>query len=111
MPRLTTLPLPAVRRLLRELGENIRLARLRRNLSAALVAERAGMSRPTLRSVERGDPGVTLGAVANVLHSLGLEQDLARLARDDELGRKLQDARLEVRQRAPRTVRGRRDAP
>src|ERR1700733_11792758 len=94
MSRRTTPALPSVARLLRELGDNVRLARRRRKLPAQLVAERAGMSRPTLRAIERGDAGVTLGAVANVLHSLGLENDLALIARDDELGRRLQDAAL-----------------
>ncbi len=102
MPRKSVSPHPIVRRLLKELGENIRLARLRRGFSMAIVAERAGMSRPTLRSVERGEPGVTLGSYANVLHSLGLHEDLALVARDDELGRKLQDAKLPTRRRAPK---------
>ena len=91
-----------IRRLLVELGENIRLARLRRGFSMELVAERAGMSRTTLRSIEKGEPAVTLGSYANVLHSLGLHDDLGLLARDDELGRKLQDAKLPTRRRAPK---------
>ena len=102
MARKTTVQLPALKRRLLQLGENIRLARLRRRLPATLVAERAGMSRTTLYAIEKGEAGVTLGAYANVLHSLGLEQDLALIARDDELGRKLQDAELPTRARAPR---------
>lgn len=100
MARTTSIQHPSVQRLLRELGENIRLARLRRGFTMQLVAERAGMSRTTLRGVERGDAGVTLGAYANVLHSLGLQDDLGLLARDDELGRKLQDAAMPSRARA-----------
>ncbi len=102
MARKTTVQHPSVGRLLKQLGENIKLARLRRRFSAELVAERAGMSRTTLWAIERGDPGVTLGAYANVLHSLGLHDDLALIARDDELGRKLQDANLPTRRRAPK---------
>jgi transcriptional regulator with XRE-family HTH domain len=92
--RTTTPPLPAIRRAQIALGARIRLARQRRRFSASLVAERAGMSRPTLRAVERGDAGVTFGALANVLHSLGLIGDLDAVARDDVLGRKLDDLRL-----------------
>jgi transcriptional regulator with XRE-family HTH domain len=106
MARRSSAPLPRVSRLLAELGQNIRLARTRRQLSAELMAERAGMSRPTLRAIERGDGGVTLGAVANVLNSLGLADDLASVAREDELGRQLEDAELQttrrVRRRNPR---------
>ncbi len=100
MARKTTVQHPAIQRLLADLGENIRLARLRRGLKAQMVAERAGMSRTTLRAVERGEAGVTLGAYANVLHVLGLHADLALLGRDDELGRKLQDADLPSRVRS-----------
>ncbi|HTJ44546.1 MAG TPA: helix-turn-helix transcriptional regulator [Kofleriaceae bacterium] len=103
MPRKTTVPLPPVSRLLATVGENVRLARKRRGFSATVVAARAGMSRPTLAAVERGDPRVTLGALANVLHTLGLEKDLSLLGRDDELGRKLQDLNLPHERRPPRT--------
>lgn len=94
--------LPVLQRVLVELGENIRLARLRRRFSAVIVAERAGISRTTLRAIERGDLSVSLGAYATVLFCLGLEKDLLLIARDDELGRKLQDAGLVTRARAPR---------
>jgi DNA-binding XRE family transcriptional regulator len=94
MSRASTAVFPKVRRLLVELGENVRLARKRRGLSAALIADRAGLSRPTLRAIERGDPGVTLGSLSNVLHSLGLEADLANVGRADPVGRQLQDAAL-----------------
>lgn len=108
MSRKVAAPLPAVSRMLSELGDHIRLARQRRRLAAALVAERAGMSRPTLRALERGAPSVTLGALANVLHVLGLERELGAIGRDDPFGRKLEDARLEAqpRVRAPRRRRG-----
>jgi transcriptional regulator with XRE-family HTH domain len=102
MPRKTSSNLPALQRILAALGENIRLARLRRQYSAAIVAERAGMTRNTLRAIEKGNAQVSLGAYANVLLSLGLEKDLNKVAQDDELGRKLQDINLPVRVRAPK---------
>ncbi len=84
------------------LGENIKLARLRRKLSAEQVAERAGISRSTLHFIEKGYEGVSIGHILNVLSVLGLERDLLRVANDDELGRKLQDARLVTKERAPK---------
>lgn len=102
MARRTATVLPAVQRSLVQLGANIRLARLRRGYSMQLVAERAGMTRVTLSAIEKGEPGVSLAAYANALHTLGLSGDLARVAADDELGRRLQDAELEPPRRAPR---------
>lgn len=94
--------LPKVEKVLTELGENIRLARLRRKLSTGQVCERAGIGRNTLWQIEKGGPGVTIGAYAQVLFTLGLEQDLIRVAEDDILGRRLQDAGLETKKRGPK---------
>lgn len=95
--------IPRMARLLEQLGIRIRLARLRRRYSAELVAKRAGISRKTLSRVEHGDPAVAIGIYARVLQTLRLDHDLAQIALDDELGRRLQDADLETRLRAPRT--------
>jgi transcriptional regulator with XRE-family HTH domain len=84
------------------LGENIKLARLRRKLSTKQVAERAGIGRTTLYEIERGRPNVNIGNYAQVLSVLGLEEDLLNVAKDDLLGRKLQDAKLLVKERAPK---------
>ncbi len=105
MGRTTVTLLPALQKSLTEIGENIRLARLRRRLSAEQVSERAGVTRTTLRGIERGDPSVSFGVYANVLFCLGLERDLTLLGRDDELGRKLQDVQLTIKRRAPRRVK------
>ena len=89
-------------KILVELGENIKFARLRRKLSAEQVAERAGISRKTLYEIERGRPNVNIGNYAQVLSVLGLENDLLNVAKDDLLGRRLQDANLVVKERAPK---------
>jgi len=94
--------LPKHRRLMEGLGEDLRLARLRRRLNAELVAERAGISRATLVKVEAGDPSVAMGSYFQVLRVLGLEQGFSSLASDDEMGRKMQDLELRPRRRAPK---------
>jgi transcriptional regulator with XRE-family HTH domain len=95
--------LPKMEKTLVQVGENIKLARLRRKLSTEQVAERANISRPTLWNIEKGAGGVAIAAYAQVLFVLGLEKDLLKLAGDDPLGRKLQDAELMVKERAPKT--------
>lgn len=94
---------PKTLSILERFGENIRLARLRRNISSSLQAERAGISRPTLTMIEKGSPSVALGNYVQVLVSLGLEKDLLKVAADDELGRALQDLNLSSRKRASKT--------
>jgi transcriptional regulator with XRE-family HTH domain len=99
----TTPPLvPRVSRLLSGVGTHLKLARLRRKYSAETVAQRAGITRRTLSKVEQGDPAVALGVYARVMQVLRLEDDLALLAVDDELGRKLQDAGIIAKLRAPK---------
>lgn len=102
MPRTTPSLLPRIRRLLDQVGANLKLARLRRGYSAEAVAQRAGLSRKTLYRAEQGDPAVALGVYARILQALRLEQDLAGLAADDELGRQLQDLGLSPKKRAPK---------
>ncbi len=100
-----TILLPKQKRVLETLGENIRYARLRRKLSSAQVAERANISRKTLYEIEKGSASVGMGAYLQVLLVLGLENDLALVAKDDALGRKIQDARLTVKKRAPKKIK------
>lgn len=95
--------LPETLEILKLLGEQISLARLRQNLSVELVIERANISRTTLWKIEKGDSSVAIGYYAAVLHALGnLDKDLLLIAKDDELGRTLQDLKLVTRKRASR---------
>ena len=103
MGKKSVILLPQTQAILDEMGEQIKMARLRRKLSVKLVAERAGISRATLWAVEKGSPSVSVGIYAAVLHALNrMDKDLLLVARDDALGRKLQDLDLPIRKRAPR---------
>lgn len=104
MAQRTSALLPASELRLRQFGERIRLARRRRRLTAKQVAERAGMTPVTLRSLENGGPGVTIGAYLAVMQVLGVDAQFDLLLKDDPLGRDLQDA--ELMQRAPASKQG-----
>jgi transcriptional regulator with XRE-family HTH domain len=97
--------LPKAQKAVSTLGENIKLARLRRKYSTQQVSERANISRPTLLSIEKGNPNVSIGAYVKVLMVLGLEKDITTVAKDDDLGRRLQDANLVIKERAPKRTR------
>lgn len=94
--------LPKLERLLNEMGEQIKLARLRRKLSTEQLSERAGISRRTLYSVEKGKSSVSIGIYIKVLNVLNLENDILLIGKDDILGRKLQDIGLQPKERAPK---------
>lgn len=106
MPKKSTVLLPETINILEQMGLQIKYARLRRKLSAELVAERAGISRATLCAIEKGAPSVAIGCYAAVLHALNyMEKDFLLVAKDDELGRKLQDLALPVRKKIVKKVR------
>ena len=85
---------PKHQKVLEQLGENIKLARKRRKLTAVQVSERSGIARNTLYLLEKGNSSVSIGALFNVLRVLNLQDDFLKLAADDDLGRKLQDLDL-----------------
>lgn len=85
-------------------GEQIKLARLRRNLSMAQVAERATCSELTLSRVEKGLPTVSIGIYLRVLYALQLDDDILLIAKEDLIGRGLQDLQLKRRERATKKV-------
>ena len=104
MPRVDRPLFPVEERRTTELGERIRLARLRRRIPLVELAQRIGVSRPTLLRLERGDAGVSLAVLVRVLSVLGLLDDLQKIAGDDELGQRLQDVSLRRPRRAARAV-------
>ena len=81
-------------------GEQIKLARLRRNLSRAQVAERAMCPELTEARVEKGSPTVAIGIYLRVLYALQLEDDILFIAKEDKLGKELQDIAMIKRERA-----------
>ncbi len=89
--------------ILKKMGTQIRLARLRREIGVDLVSKRSGLSRTTIWNIENGNPSVSIGAYAAVLHAIGgMDKELEAVCRDDPLGRTLQDLNLKTRQRAPK---------
>lgn len=94
--------LPQVLKHLVNLGQNLRLARLRREIPLVLMAERAGITGATLIKIEKGDPTVSMGAYLQVAHYLGFSKELGQVAENDLLGRKLQDIGIKTRLRAPK---------
>lgn len=102
------LPVPVIRAL-RKLGQDIRGARRRRRIPAAILAERASISRMTLNKIEKGDAGVYIGNYVAVLFALGLVNRVADLAdpTHDTVGRELEEEHLPERIR----VTGRRREP
>lgn len=107
MPRPHRVLFPRTQARARALGQRLRLARLRRRMPLAVLAARVNSSRGTVARLEKGDLTVSVAVLAGVLNALGLEADLDAVAREDELGQRIQDVKLE-RARAPvrKTPRG-----
>ncbi|MDE3022641.1 MAG: helix-turn-helix transcriptional regulator [Pseudomonadota bacterium] len=104
MPRTFHTPFPSITKQLTALGERLREARLRRELTTVLFAERLGVSRDTLSRLEKGDPNIAIGTYMKALRVLGLDQDIDQVAKDDIVGRKLQDRALAPHRNANGTV-------
>lgn len=98
------LPIP-VKRGLRKLGRDIRDARRRRRIPAAILAQRASISRTTLVKIEKGDAGVAMGIYATVLFVMGMSERLADIAdpKNDPVGLQLEEEHLPQRIRGART--------
>lgn len=107
MGRKTHLPIP-VQTALKALGKDMSDARRRRRITMALMAERAGFSRITLAKIEKGDPGVSMGAYASALFVLGMADHLAQMvnAAHDVIGQELEEENLPQRIRMPQGTQG-----
>lgn len=102
---------PSIRRILQQMGEQIKLARLRRNIPASLIAERSGLGQTTIWQIEKGIPSVSIGAYAKALHAIeGMDKELLRICREDEQGRMIQDASLVRRRASKRKMSAHHDA-
>ena len=89
---------PAQKRILEEFGTDLFLAVKRRGLNKTILCERSGFDIKTINKILAGDPGVAIGAYIKILGILGLDANFAELAAYDEVGRKLQDAKLLAKQ-------------
>lgn len=95
-----TILLPKAAKSLQILGQNLKLARIRRRISAAMMCERAGVSHATLTAIEQGKPSVSMAGYMSVLFCLNMHADVEKVAFDDVLGRELQDLQLPKRVRS-----------
>lgn len=103
MPKKQIPIFPKEQKVLTEFGERIRLARLRRQISTEAMAVRAACSRMTLHKAEQGSPTVAFGTYVRILAALHLMDDIDLLARDDHVGRRLQDLGLQIPKRIRKT--------
>lgn len=104
MAKKSVIIMPKTAKILEDMGEQIKLARLRRDLPVKLISERSGVSRATIWQVEKGSPHVAIGIYAAVLHAIsGMDKDFLKIASDDKLGRTLQDLKLKIRKRASKS--------
>ena len=92
-----TILLPKAVKSLQILGQNLKLARIRRRISSAMMCERAGVSHATLTAIEQGKPTVSMAGYMSVLFCLNMHTDIEKVAFDDVLGRELQDLQLPKR--------------
>ncbi len=103
MGKRITILMPDTQEVLEQMGAQIKEARLRRRISAELLAERANVSRATVWAIEKGSPSVSIGAYAAVLHGIqGMDRDLLRIAQDECLKKTFQEVGRSTRERAPR---------